>query len=392
MSVPKLLLWHWNRKGGGPRYTWELARALAARDDVEVSVSFSRQSDYAEAMRALELPSLEVDTYESARGYAAGFLRLPLLRQRFTRFLRTQQVDLVVSTMSHLWSPFLVSAIRRAAVPYVLVAHDAEPHPGEAGRMRRWALSRDIAEADALVALTHHVAQRLQELRPDLPPERSAVIPHGSFSYGGNQQLPRSLPRDRAIELLFFGRLLDYKGIDILAAAYRLLRRRYGTRVRVTVAGRGEESTYGPLLRNLPGLHWENRWIDEEEIAGMLAEADILLLPYREASQSGALAAAEFAALPAAATPVGGLAEEIEGYGTGVVAAAVTGEAFAQAVMELIESPTLYARCSSAAAETALGPKSWETLAGLYVGFAQQLLEPPATGEQEPGEDEPLTQ
>lgn len=375
--TPRILLWHWNRKGGGPRYTWELARALAERNDVEVAVSFSRQSDYADAMRALELPSFEVDTYQSARGYAAGFLRLPLLRRRFAAFLRAQQTDLVISTMSHLWSPFVAPTLRRIGMPYCLVAHDAEPHPGEASRLRRWTLARDIGQADALVALTHHVAARLQELRPDLPADHSAVIPHGSFSYADEPHPPRELPRNRAIELLFFGRLLEYKGIDILADAYRLLRRRYGTRVRLTIAGRGEEADYAPLLRNLPALHWENRWIEEEEIGGMLQEADILLLPYREASQSGALASAEYAALPAVSTPVGGLAEELRAYGTGVVAEAVTAQAFAQAVMELIESPTLYARCSAAAVETALGPKSWETIAGFYVGFAEQLLEQP---------------
>ncbi len=376
--TPRILLWHWNRKGGGPRYTWELARALQRRDDVELALSFSRQSDYAEPMRELGLPSYEVDTYSSARGYAAGFLRLPLLRRRFVQFLREQQVDLVISTMSHLWSPFVAPTLKRAGLPYCLVAHDAEPHPGESSRLRRWTLTRDIAQADALIALTHHVAGQLQARRPDLPPERSAVIPHGSFSFGETPHPVRSLPENRAIELLFFGRVLEYKGIDILADAYKLLRRRYGTRVRLNIAGRGDESLYGAGLRNLPGLQWENRWIGEEEIGDMLAEADMLLLPYREASQSGALAAAEFAALPAVSTPVGGLAEEIAGYGTGVVAKALSGEAFAQAVMELIESPRLYSRCSEAAVETALGPKSWDSLAGLYVGFAQQLLEQPA--------------
>ncbi|MEX0760501.1 MAG: glycosyltransferase family 4 protein, partial [Tistlia sp.] len=342
--------------------------------DVEVAVSFSRQSEYAEAMRALELPSFEVDSDGSARGRASDFLRLPLLRRRLAQFLRAQEIDLVVATTSYLWAPLVVPALRRTGALYCLVTHGAEPHPADSGRLRRWSLSRDIAQADALVALNRHVAGRLQEVRPDLPAERSAVIPLGSFSFGDRPHTPRALPQDRTIELLFFGRLLEHKGVDILAAAYRLLRRRYGTRIRLTIAGLGEEGEYGPLLANLPGLHWENRWITEEEIGAMLDEADILLLPYRDASQSGALAAAEYAALPAVSTPVGGPAEDIETYGNGVVAKAVEGEAFAQAVVELIRSPGLYERCSEAALDAALGPKSWDALAGLYVGFAQQLL------------------
>src|SRR4051812_1621793 len=46
MSDPlRLMLWHWGRRGGGPRYTMELARALAHRPGLELHLSLSRQSD-----------------------------------------------------------------------------------------------------------------------------------------------------------------------------------------------------------------------------------------------------------------------------------------------------------------------------------------------------------
>jgi glycosyltransferase involved in cell wall biosynthesis len=371
--MTKVLLWHWNRKGGGPRYTWELAKALIARGEVEVTVSFSRQSEFAEEMRTLGVPSLEVETYTDTRGYLLGLARLPRLRRRMAEFVRSQEVDVVVSTMNHMWSPFVAPAVRRAGVPYVLVAHDAETHPGEGGRLQRRILRRDIALADALIAPTRHVGRRLLELRPELTTERLAVIPLGSFAFAPEPSPPRALPDNGPVELLFFGRLMAYKGIDILAEAYRLLRRRYGTRVRLTVAGAGEEEIYAPLLRDLPGATWDNRWIPESEIGAILARAHVLLLPYREASQSGSLAAAEYAALPSAATPVGGLAEEIADYGSGVVAQAVTARAFADAVMRLIDRPERYAACSEAARATALGPKSWDTIAAEMAGFLEGL-------------------
>jgi glycosyltransferase involved in cell wall biosynthesis len=374
VTTSKILLWHWNRKGGGPRYTWELAQALALRRDIEVALSFSRQSEFAGVMRDLQLPSLEIDTYTNGRDYLLGHLRLPGLRRRFGAFLRAEGIDLVISTMSHLWSPFVAPAVRRATVPYCLVAHDAEPHPGEASPLRRWALARDIAQAEMLVAPTHAVAGRLRELRPDLPAERIAVIPLGSFSFGEAPHPPRTLPDDRPIELLFFGRLLAYKGVDILAEAYRLLRSRYGGRLRLRIAGLGSEADYRTLLSDLPGLTWDNRWIAEEEVDRLLAEADILLLPYREASQSGSLAAAETAALPSVATPVGGLIEEITAYGSGAVAAEVTGPAFAEAVAGLIESPERYAACSKAALASAQGPKSWPRIAELFADFVRRML------------------
>lgn len=371
--MTRALLWHWNRKGGGPRYTWELARALIARGEVEVATSFSRQSEFAEQMRELPGPRLEIETYTSARGFLLGLGRLPALRRRMADFVRHEEIDVVVSTMNHLWSPFVAPAVRRAGVPYVLVAHDAETHPGEGGRLQRRILARDIALADALVAPIRHVAGRLAELRPDLPAERLRVIPLGSFAFAPEPAPPRELPSERTIELLFFGRLLAYKGIDLLAEAYRLLRARYGTRVRLTVAGLGDEATYGPLLRRQPGVTWDNRWIAESEVAGILARADILLLPYREASQSGSLAAAEYAALPSVVTPVGGLAEEIADYGGGTVAANLSGKAFAEATMRLIDDRARYRACSEAARATALGPKSWDRIAAEMAAFVRQV-------------------
>lgn len=369
----RLLLWHWNRKGGGPRYTYELARALAERDDVAVSLSYARQSEFAAPMAALGLPELVVDTYRSVSGFAAGFLRLPGLRRELVDFARAQGADVVISTMTHLWSPLVAPGLTQAGIPYVLVAHDAEPHPGENNVIRRWVTARDIALADALVGPTTHVAAGIARQRPDLPAARIATIPLGSFAFGPAPTAPRTLPPGGPITLTFFGRLLAYKGIDILADAYARLHDRFGDRIRLVVAGAGDEAMYGPMLRPLPGATWDNRWIAEEEVEGLLADADILLLPYREASQSGSLAAAEHAGLPAVATPVGGLAEEIRRYGSGIVADAVTAEAFAEAVAHVILDDSAYASAAAAALATAAGPKSWSRVAKDISGFARSI-------------------
>jgi glycosyltransferase involved in cell wall biosynthesis len=55
----------------------------------------------------------------------------------------------------------------------------------------------------------------------------------------------------------------------------------------------------------------ENRWVPESEIGPLLAWSDALILPYREASQSGVAAAALAAGRPVIATRVGGLSEQL---------------------------------------------------------------------------------
>ena len=64
-------------------------------------------------------------------------------------------------------------------------------------------------------------------------------------------------------------------------------------------------------MRACPGVTVENRWVPETEIGSLLAWSDALILPYREASQSGVAAAAIAAGRPVIATRVGGLGEQL---------------------------------------------------------------------------------
>jgi len=124
----------------------------------------------------------------------------------------------------------------------------------------------------------------------------------------GPQPLP---PRAHGgpLRLLSFGRLLPYKGLDLLAGALRLLGPRPDLEVRVV--GSGPESEVLGALRRLPGVTVENRWVPEGEVGQMFAWADALVLSHREASQSGVAAEAIAAGRWVVATRVGGIAEQL---------------------------------------------------------------------------------
>ena len=109
--------------------------------------------------------------------------------------------------------------------------------------------------------------------------------------------------------LLSFGRLLPYKGLDLLAQSLVLLGSRPGLAVRVV--GSGPESQALSVLRALPGVTVENRWVPETEVGALFSWADAVVLPYREASQSGVAAVALAANRYVVATNVGGLAEQL---------------------------------------------------------------------------------
>ena len=111
--------------------------------------------------------------------------------------------------------------------------------------------------------------------------------------------------------VLCFGRLRAYKGLDLLAEALRLVGTRPDMEVRV-VEGQGPESPALANLRALPGVKVENRWVPECEVSTILSWADVVVLPYREASQSGIAPTALAAGRRVVATRVGGLSEQLE--------------------------------------------------------------------------------
>ncbi|MGB1027905.1 MAG: glycosyltransferase family 4 protein, partial [Rhodospirillaceae bacterium] len=272
-----------------------------------------------------------------------------------------------------LWNPALLGAVRKSGAAYVLLVHDAELHPGEQSGLRDRILTDEIVKADGLVTMSRHVRETLIR-RHGLDANRIALVPHGVDLPDPDDALARTLPdlTKRPFQLLFFGRIVAYKGVDLLLEAYRLLLER-GKAVELTIAGSGQADALIESARELSGITWDVRWIAEEEIGGLVSASDLVVLPYREASQSGIAPLAATRGVPSVATPVGGLVEQVLDGTTGLLSCEVSAEAFADAICALMEDPGLYARCSQGALDHAQTTLSWAAVAGQLAPFFAQI-------------------
>jgi glycosyltransferase involved in cell wall biosynthesis len=84
-------------------------------------------------------------------------------------------------------------------------------------------------------------------------------------------------------------------------------------------AGRGPECPALEALRALPGVTVENRWVPEDEVGTLIGCADVLVLPYKEASQGGVAPAAIAAGRLVVSTRVDGLIEQLENKDLGML-------------------------------------------------------------------------
>ncbi len=301
----KVLVWQWGRRGAGPRFAAELARSFAGVAETETLLSLATG---AEILRSAAPPScdLRFHTYDGVPGFAARALSAPLLVPRLAAWLRVNRVDVALCAMPAALDLLMAAALRRAGVPFAVVVHDADLHPGDTFPLQIRLQRRLLRQADGLFALSTHVADRLRQqgtaagrllATASLPPLAFGAPPPPPGAHGG------------PLRLLSFGRLLPYKGLDLLADSLTLLGPRAGLAVRVV--GSGPESPVLDALRAMPGVSVENRWVPEDEVGTLLAWADGLVLSHREASQSGVAAAAVAAQRWVVATRVGGLEEQL---------------------------------------------------------------------------------
>ena len=375
----RVLFWHWGRGGAGSKFTFELVRAAQQVGEIDCYVSAVADCELADLIKSLEepLPLCEIDTFKGNKATLTGKLAalygltgLGLIGRQFKEFVARHQIDLVVCTMPAIWDMAVLKVIRDLNLPFIVVVHDATPHPGDSYPFRHLGMRREMAAADGLIVLSNHVKQQVMARHP-IPEDSIWTMPHGAFEFGAKHH--RQLDHSRPIRLLFLGRIVAYKGLDLLLDAYRLLKEQ-GANVTLEVMGSGDISPYSAQLDALSGVTLINQWVDEGDIGAALSRNDVMVLPYREASQSGVAASAATAGMPMIATPVGGLTEQVVDGMTGVIAATTCPYGVASAIRRFIEDHDLYARCSAGAIAYAEQELGWEPIAQRMVSIARDVV------------------
>ena len=303
----RLLVWQWGRFGAGPRVAVELANSLGRAPGMTTLLSLSTN---AELLRSADPPdcALPFRTYGGLAGFILRMATAPARLPKLVRRLRALKLDAALCAMPAPLDLVMASALRRAGVPIFVVVHDADAHPGDGFPLQMTLQHRLLRRAQGLVALSAHVADRLRVQGLDRErPILTAALPPLTFG----PPPPPPLEHGGPLRLLSFGRLLPYKGLDLLAAALAQIGDRPDLEVRVV--GQGPEGPELRALRALPHVRVENRWVPEDEVGALIAWADALVLSHREASQSGAAAAAIAARRWVVSTNVGGLTEQLEG-------------------------------------------------------------------------------
>jgi len=190
--------------------------------------------------------------------------------------------------LAQLWFALWLRTIRVLGMRLVWTAHNVLPHAqvfaDDAAARRTLVRASDLVLVHSPAVLTELAALGTEA-------RRAAVIPHGPFgpaAPGASLRLPGS--GDQVRRLLFFGKVQEYKGVDDLLAAVAALPD--DVPVRLTVAGQCDDVALRSRLRLLAPtaggrvvLRLER--VPEDEVTGLLAASDVVVLPFRRITTSG---------------------------------------------------------------------------------------------------------
>ena len=204
---------------------------------------------------------------------------------------------------------------------YVHTAHNALPHSRENSALFRAAYRWIYRFPHIIIAHTVKVAQQL-ETEFGVDPARIMVI-----SIGLNEEVPCSslsttearhqlnLPAEGPIAL-FFGKVEPYKGVDLLAEAWGMVR---NSDARLVIAGWCPDATYAQIVRvtmirsrRTSTMEWREGFVPNEVVAVWLKACDAVVMPYRNIYQSGVVFLCLRFGVPIVATNVGSLSEYID--------------------------------------------------------------------------------
>ena len=221
-------------------------------------------------------------------------------------------------------APAQASVARRltlAGIPVVLVVDNAIPHE------RKWydrlLISKLFRQVRGFMVMSDKVLRDVHELAPGKPTAIHAHPPYSHFGVPADRQAAhRRLSTNPSLRtLLFFGFIRDYKGLDLLLEAYAGLPDQY----QLIIAGEcyGSFANYQRQIDALSDAHrviQHIRYIPDQEVADYFSAADVVVLPYKSATQSGIAAIARHFGTPVILSDAGGLAEGVsEGAGITIV-------------------------------------------------------------------------
>ncbi len=398
--TPKIMLVETDATGGLVHFAYQMATALTATG-ANVTLVTARHYEL-EALPHTFTVDASLRLWDATAAEPAWVARLPSpLRairhkvrrvrrairyvatwEQLTRRILKARPDVVqFSIIRFPFQVWFLRRIRRAGITVTQVCHEFE-HREDGGLWRsiNRRLSRDLyREFDAIFFLGHRVRD---EFHDHFPVDRATthVIPHGDESLflgavDGGGDLRRAYGLDpEAPVAVFFGGLRPSKGIEDLVAAFAAVVAELPD-ANLVIAGLPTADVdpddfrrHAASLGIGDAVTVDDRYLPIEDVGRLVRTGDVVVLPYRSGTASGALQVAYAFERPVITTSVGSVSEAVVNGETGFVVPPSDRDALARATIKVLADRAEARRMGSNGRAHAAKHHGWTPI-------AQQVLQ-----------------
>ena len=286
------------------------------------------------------------------------------------------QPDLVILRY---WMPFFAPSLgtvayllRQKRIKTMAILDNITPHEKKIGD--KILNNYFISNNDGFLVMGSSVEKDLLEIKPNA---KYLFHPHPLYSHFG-EKIEKQVARaklqisNHKKVLLFFGLIRKYKGLDLVIETFNDLDEDYF----LLIAGESYEdfSKYQEAIaknKNKENISVNTAYILDDEVPKYFCAADVCVLPYKSATQSGIIAISYHFDLPVIVTDVGSLKEIVMPYQSGIVIDQPKTELIIKAINQYFEDgkPEFYQKNIQKFKEK----YSWEGLTDQIVKFVSSV-------------------
>lgn len=266
-----------------------------------------------------------------------------------------------------IWQPgiaFLAWLLRKKGVKVVYICHNVFDHDG--GGFKKKISKALLRFADGYIVHSTGDEKTLKSFYKK-PILNTKVLP----VYSQNTVRAKNITKRGRLELLFFGFIRPYKGLEDLVLALATLNDK---KVYLTVAGEAwisaKELEEKIKSFGAPNIETRFEYVDEKEAARYFERADVVVLPYKQNTASAVAALAYNYKKPILATKVDGLSDAIMDGSTGWLVKPNSPDILAKKIGAITRKE---AQSKNSGIEAFCKEHSWDALATQVANFAEEV-------------------
>ena len=326
-------------------YSSQLANSLSKYGDVSVIAGEGVDESLFESEVSLNL--VDIPPF----GFNSRFFNVRFV----VKILKRIKPDVIHITANHIWIIALYPYLQKENVVFTL--HDVESHAGANHLFTNNLLNKVNMNLSKRIFVHGENLKKIL-LTKGYSEMDISVIKHGDYSFLTNYM--KNIDEDGSV--LFFGRILDYKGLPYLIKSVPLIKAQIPD-INVIIAGMGDFNKYKDLIEFPENFEIINMFIPDDRIPEFFQRAGVVVLPYIEGSQTGIIPIAYSFKKPVVATNVGSIPEVVEDGVTGYIVPPRDHEKLADAIIKILKNDSFRKQLGENAYAKMKRELSWDLIA-----------------------------